>query len=229
MWRLAGQAGIRPGPVGRQSSCRWKRRPGAREEQAWCCREGHAASPLPPSSPRPGRSSPGPQTQHRPFPGSRRGLVGWTGFLTSLRAVNECRAVTEERRSVSKCVRRVPGPGRYRNGGQTLLPTLAAPPVMEGAGRGHTPPRAKEAAGRWARENKEGAALRALPKRGAPEPPWTRCTQARTWNHSSPSGSGWQGRCSGRGSRRGPEAESGVHSGDRAQGRVAGRRSLRRV
>lgn len=113
---------------------------GPREEQAWGCREGHAASPLPPSSRGPERSSPEPQTQHRPSPGSRRGLVGWTGFLTSLRAVNECRAETEERRSVSKCVRRVPGPGHYRNGGQTLLPTLAAPPVLEGAGRGHTHP-----------------------------------------------------------------------------------------
>lgn len=44
-----------------------------------------------------------------------------------------------------------------------------------GQGGGTHTPRAKGATGRWARENKEGAALRALPKRGAPEPPQTRC------------------------------------------------------
>lgn len=143
MWRLAGQAGELAGASGASKQLRrpgWRRRPGLQQEQAWGCREGRATSPLPPSSPGPGRSSPGPRTRHQSLPGSRRGLVGWTVFLISLRAVNECRAVTEERRSVSKCVQGMPGPGRCRNRGQTLVPTLAAPPVMEGAGRGHTHP-----------------------------------------------------------------------------------------
>lgn len=145
-----GRRGSWLGPVGPQSSCvaqgggggqgRSRSRPGA---------AGRAAPPLPspPSSPGPGRSSPGPRTLHRSRPGSRRGLVGWTVFLISLHAVNECPAVTEERGavteergSVSKCVRGGPGPGRCRNGGQTLVPCWRHHRSWREQGRGTHPP-----------------------------------------------------------------------------------------
>ena len=53
--------------------------------------------------------------------------------------------------------------------------------TSHGGGRegARTPPRAKGDTGRWARENQQGAALRPLPKRGAPGPPQTQCRPDR--------------------------------------------------
>lgn len=93
-----------------------------------------------------------------------------------------------------------------------------------GRERAHTPPGPREPLDggrlRTKRAQRSGPSPRAgprnLPRRGA--------IQTRTWNHSSPSGSGWQGQCSGRGSRRGPEAERAgcIQETGRREGRPEG-------